>query len=253
MTRGGWIFKRHLNIRIHGHKFHLQYGVQRRLRARAHFGYARAVYTPRSYRNDDLGELHALIRRYNFATLFTHRGGESFATHLPFMIDGQRGRFGTLIAHMARANPHWSAFEGAAPSLVVFMGPHAYISPAWYEEQATVPTWNYAVVHATGTPRLVVETARLRAMVLRLVDNHEAPLGHPWNVSQAEAVLGAELKAIVGFEIPIDRLEGKFKLNQNRSRADQEGVVRALEASTDASEREIARLMREQLGNSPHR
>jgi len=253
MARDGWFFKCHLTTPIRGQKFYGQSGPRRRLRARVHFGYARGVYTPRSYRNDDLAELHALIRHYNFATLFTHRGGESFATHIPFMIDGQRGRFGTLIAHMARANPHWSAFEGAAPSLVVVMGPHAYISPAWYEEQATVPTWNYAVVHATGTPRLVVETASLRAMVLRLVDNHEAPLGHPWNVGQAESVMDAELQAIVGFEIPIDRLEGKFKLNQNRSRADQEGVVRALEASADASEREIARLMREQLGNSPRR
>ena len=217
------------------------------------FGYAGAMYTPRSYRNDDLAQLHAFIRRYNFATVFTHWGGESFATHLPFLVDEQRGRFGTLIAHMAKANPHWSAFAGAAPSLAVFLGPHAYISPAWYEEQATVPTWNYAVVHATGTPRLVVETEPLRAMVLRLVDTHEAPLGHPWDVRQAESVMDADLQAIVGFEIPIDRLEGKFKLNQNRSRADQEGVVRALETSADASEREIARLMREHLGNSPHR
>jgi transcriptional regulator len=211
------------------------------------------VYTPRSYRNDDLAELHALIRRYNFATLFTHREGESFATHLPFMVDEHRGPAGTLIAHMAKANPHWRGFEGAAPSLVVFMGPHAYISPAWYEDQATVPTWNYAVVHASGTPRLVVDDASLRAMVLRLVDTHEAPLGRPWDVSQAEAIMQVELKAIVGFEIPIDRLEGKFKLNQNRSRADQEGVVKALESSSDPSEREIARLMRERLGNSLRR
>jgi transcriptional regulator len=211
------------------------------------------MYTPRSYQNDDLVELRALMRRYNFATLFTHRDGESFVTHLPFMLDEHRGRFGTLIAHMAKANPHWDAFEGAAPSLVVFMGPHAYISPAWYVEQATVPTWNYAVVHATGTPQLVTDTARLRAMVLRLVDTHEAPLGHPWDVRQAESVMDADLQAIVGFEIAIDRLEGKFKLNQNRSIADQEGVVRALETSADASEREIARLMRERLGNSPLR
>jgi transcriptional regulator len=208
------------------------------------------MYTPRSYRNQDFAELHALIRRYNFAPLFTHRGGESFVTHLPFMVDEQRGPSGTLIAHMAKANPHWRAFDGAAPSLVVFTGPHAYISPAWYQEQATVPTWNYAVVHATGTPRLVSDEAALRAMVMRLVDTHEAPLGRPWNVGRAESVMDVELEGIVGFEIPIDRLEGKFKLNQNRSRADQEGVVRALEASSDPSEREVARLMRERLRNS---
>jgi transcriptional regulator len=209
------------------------------------------MYNPRSYRNEDRDELFALIRGYNFATLFTHKGGESFATHLPFMIDAERGVHGTLIAHMARANPHWRAFEGAPPSLVVFVGPHAYISPAWYEEQDTVPTWNYAVAHATGTPRLVTGETELRAMVMRLVDTHEAPLGRPWDVSRAESVIDRELKAIVGFEIPIDRLEGKFKMNQNRSRADQEGVVRALEASGDPAEREIARRMRESLRNSP--
>ncbi|HEX5133323.1 MAG TPA: FMN-binding negative transcriptional regulator, partial [Candidatus Krumholzibacteria bacterium] len=183
-------------------------------------------------------------------TLFTHRDGESFATHLPFMIDTGRGPHGTLVAHMARANPHWRAFEGAAPSLVVFMGPHSYISPAWYHDRVTVPTWNYAVVHATGTPRIVTDDPAMRAMVMRLVDQHEAPLGHPWDVSLSEPVMDVEMGGIVGFEIPIDRLEGKFKLNQNRSREDQEGVAAALEASGDAAGAEIARLMRARLGNT---
>ena len=206
------------------------------------------MYNPRSYRNENLEALFALMRRYNFATLFTQQGGESFATHLPFLVDPARGAFGTLVAHMARANPHWKAFAGAAPSLVVFQGPHAYISPAWYREQVTVPTWNYAVVHATGTPVLVDDTARLREMVMRLVDNHEAPLGSPWDVRKA--ALEEELGGIVGFEIPIDRLEGKFKMNQNRSREDQQGVVAALEKSADPSERELARMMRENLEKS---
>jgi transcriptional regulator len=216
----------------------------------ARLGYSCGMYTPRSYRNEKLEELFALIRRYNFAPLFTHRAGESFVTHLPFLVDPARGVNGTLVAHMARANPHWKAFDGAAPSVVVFMGPHAYISPAWYREQKTVPTWNYAVVHVTGTPRIVEDTSQLRAMVLRLVENHEGPLGNPWDVRKAESVMDVELGGIVGFEIPIDRIEGKFKLNQNRSREDQEGVVAALEASVDASEREIARLMRENLKKS---
>jgi transcriptional regulator len=167
------------------------------------------------------------------------------------MIDAGRGPHGTLIAHMARANPHWRAFERAAPSLVVFVGPHAYVSPAWYHHQETVPTWNYAVVHATGTPRIVTDDPAMRRMVLRLVDEHEAPLGHPWETEKAEAVMDVEMKAIVGFEIPIDRIEGKFKLNQNRAREDQEGVVRALEGSEDPGAREVARLMRARLGNPP--
>ena len=210
------------------------------------------MYNPRSYRNESIAELHEFIRRYNFAALFTHQDGESFSTLLPFMIDAGRGPMGTLVAHMARANPHWRAFEGAPPSLVVFTGPHAYISPAWYEEQVTVPTWNYTLVHATGPVRIVDDTKQLREMVLRLVAQHEAPLGNPWDVRKAEAAMEVELKAIVGFEIPIERLEGKFKLNQNRSVADREGVVRALERSTHPDEREIARLMREQLDrNTP--
>jgi transcriptional regulator len=208
------------------------------------------MYNPRSYRNDRLEELFALIRRYNFGTLFTHRQGESFVTHLPFLVDAERGSHGTLVAHMARANGHWKAFDGAAPSVVVFTGPHAYVSPAWYREQETVPTWNYAVVHATGTPRLVTDDTRLREMVMRLVENHEAPLDRPWDVRRAESVMRIELAAIVGFEIPIDHIEGKFKLSQNRSREDQEGVVRALESSGDSSEREIARMMRENLKRS---
>lgn len=208
------------------------------------------MYTPRSYQNHNLPELHDLIRRYSFGVLFTQRNGENFATHLPFMIDPGRGPHGTLIAHMARANPHWRAFDGAAPSLVVFTGPHAYISPAWYQQQETVPTWNYAVVHATGTPRIVHDDPTMRAMVMRLIDENEAPLGRPWDVSQAEAVMDVEMKGIVGFEIPIDRIEGKFKLNQNRSREDQAGVARALAESADPAVREVARLMRANLGDA---
>lgn len=203
------------------------------------------MYTPRSYRHDDVTDLHDLIRRYNFAPLFTHRDGESFVTHLPFMIDPERGPHGTLLAHMARANPHWRAFEGGAPSVVVFTGPHAYISPAWYVHQETVPTWNYAVVHATGTPRLVTDTGAMHDMVMRLVHNHEDPIGNPWDLGKA--TVEPELPAIVGFEIPIDRIEGKFKLNQNRAVEDQEGVVRALAESDDPAAREIAALMRRNL------
>jgi transcriptional regulator len=206
------------------------------------------MYNPRSYRNENRDELFALIRRYNFATLFTHRAGESFVSHLPFMIDTARGELGTLISHMAKANPHWKSFEGAAPSVVVFSGPHAYISPAWYREQKTVPTWNYAVVHATGTPRLVGDDVALRRIVLDLMEHHEAVVGAAWD--KRNATVDEELPGIVGFEIPIDRIEGKFKLNQNRSREDQEGVVAALEKSLDPAEREVARLMRENLKRS---
>lgn len=205
------------------------------------------LYRPRSYRNDDIHALHTLMCTYNFATLYTHREGETFVTHLPFLIDSKRGEQGTLVAHMARANPHWKAFEGAAESLVVFLGPHAYISPAWYEDTVTVPTWNYATVLAYGTPVLVDDDATLRRMVFDLIDRHEADVGRPWDVRDAAAVVETELKGIVGFEIPIRELVGKFKFNQNRSREDQQGVADALSRSPDLRERAVAEIMRENL------
>lgn len=217
------------------------------------------VYNSRSFRVDDLPTLHRLIQDFSFGVLFSHSPSGPVASHLPFMVDPGRGPNGTLIAHMARANPQWKTWTDETEVLAVFQGPHAYISPAWYEEQATVPTWNYAIVHATGRPRLILEPERLRPMVDRLLRLHESadvpgtgsppvgPGGAPWRDAQREAVMETELKAIAGFEIPIDRLEGKFKLSQNRSRADQEGVVRALDESSDAGLRSVADLMRANL------
>lgn len=202
------------------------------------------MWTPRPFRQEDVQTLHALMRRHNFAVLFSQADGRPYATHLPFMIDENRGPYGTLVGHMARANPHWKRFDDATQVLVVFQGPHAYISPSWYEDQVTVPTWNYAAVHAYGIPRLIHEPERLRPMVGELTRLHETAVGSTWDLDQAKPVMDTELKAIVGFEIPIDRLEGKYKFNQNRSRADQEGVIRALERATDPLERDVAAIMR---------
>ncbi|MGB9428508.1 MAG: FMN-binding negative transcriptional regulator [Gammaproteobacteria bacterium] len=205
------------------------------------------MYTPASFKVDDAPRLHDLMRQHPFALLLTAHGDKIAATHLPFMVDAEHGTQGTLLAHMARANPHWKLFDGEHEALVVFTGAHAYISPSWYESPVTVPTWNYAVVHAHGRPVIVSDKVRVRAMLERLVAIHEAYVEPPWSTAQANAYVDEQLDYIVAFEIPIERLEGKFKLNQNRSRTDQEGVVRALSGSDDQLKREIAELMRAQL------
>jgi transcriptional regulator len=155
------------------------------------------------------------------------------------------GEHGILAGHMARANPQWKSWDGATRVLVIFHGPHSYISPAWYEQQVTVPTWNYVTVHAYGVPSLIHDADLLRPMVVGLTDRFERDGG--WSVERAAPIMDTELQAIVGFEIPIDRLEGKFKLNQNRPEADQRGVVRALEQSSEPDQRAIAELMRQNL------
>ena len=206
------------------------------------------MYNQRSYRNEDPDALWRVMDAYPFATLVSQRDGEPFASHLPFMWT-PGGLHGVLVGHMARANPHWKSWDAGTRVLVIFNGPHSYISPAWYEQQVTVPTWNYVTVHAYGVPVLVHETGRLRRLVTDLTRRYEAGAG-AWAVELAEPIMETELKAIVGFEIAIDRIEGKFKLNQNRSEADQRGVVRALESSSDRDQREIAELMRSNLSRT---
>lgn len=203
------------------------------------------MYVPPRFEQDDLHKLHDLMRRYNFATLISQDEGAPVATHLPFLLDADRGPRGTLIAHMARANPHWQTWQEQTQVLVAFQGPHAYISPSWYAQDELVPTWNYAVVHAYGKPRLIHEPEALLPMVQALVNRHS--IKGPQDLDPHERVLLPELKAIVGFEIPVEKLEGKFKFNQNRSRADQLGVADALKGSADPMEREVAAIMQENL------
>ena len=205
------------------------------------------MYTQRSHRNDDPDALRRVIETYPFAILVSQHDGEPYASHLPFMWTSG-GEHGVLLGHMARANPQWKTWDSTTRVLVIFNGPHSYISPAWYEQQVTVPTWNYVTVHASGVPVLVHETGRLRRLVTDLTRRYESQDG--WTVERAEPIMETELKAIVGFEIAIDRIEGKFKLNQNRSEADQRGVVRALEQSSDRDQREIAELMRHNLSRA---
>jgi len=203
------------------------------------------MYVPEIYAENDRGVLCDFIRGAGWGYLVGAADGVPFATHLPFLLDGDDGAE-TLVAHMARANPHWKSFggEAAREQLVVFPGPHAYVSPRWYTTAKAVPTWNYAAVHIYGVPRIVDDPAAVYAAQKKLVDHHEAGADAPWRMEDIDAgFIEGMLRAIVSFEIPVSRMEGKFKLSQNRTAADRAGVIGALAESPDENGRKIAGLM----------
>lgn len=203
------------------------------------------MYIPAAFREARPEVLHELIRQHSFGTLVSRVDGELFATHLPFLLDPDRGPCGTLRTHMARANPHWRAFGEAPEVLVLFQGPHAYVSPTWYATPVAVPTWNYAAVHAYGRAEVIDKPEALRALVDETVRAYEGPSDAPWSTERLDgALVDKLLENIVGFEIPVDRLEGKLKFNQNRSLADREGVIAALLQQGDAQSIEVAEFMR---------
>jgi transcriptional regulator len=204
------------------------------------------MYLPKSLQTEDLAELHGFMRAYNFASLVTQHQGAPFASHLPFLLDAERGPHGTLLAHMARANPQWRDFGAGGAALVIFQGPHAYISPSWYATHPSVPTWNYAVVHTYGVPRIVEDQATLQHMLEALVDTHEAAFAQPWRMDLPHDYLDKMMRAVVGFEIEITRLEGKLKLSQNRSEYDRRRVVEMLRDSDDRLSVDVATLMNKQ-------
>lgn len=202
------------------------------------------MYVPAHFAVTD-AEIAAVLRAGGLAHLVTPTASALMATPLPLLYDEPGG---ALVGHVARNNPHWSV-EPAGESLAILPGVQAYVSPNWYPSKAehgrAVPTWNYEVVHVHG--RLIVhdDVDWLRAHVTALTDAHEAVHEHPWQVSDAPAeFVTGQLRAIVGLELRITRVEGKSKLNQNRSPADRDGVVAALSASPRASDRAVAEAMR---------
>ncbi len=202
------------------------------------------MYLPRFNSETDQEVLAALMQQNSFATLVTNDPDNlPFATHLPILLDRSRGEYGTLVAHMARANPQWKHFSNGKEVLVIFQGPHTYLSPSWYKSEFSVPTWNYAVVHAYGRARIVEENTKLKEMMTKLVAIYEEPMPQPWRIDWQDVRNESMLKAIVGFEVEIIRLEGKFKLSQNKPIADQIGVINALSQSNNATDHEIANMM----------
>jgi transcriptional regulator len=194
------------------------------------------VYNPPDFREDRLPVLHAFIREHGLATLITLGPDGLVADHIPMEVHADDGPLGTLRGHVSRANPVWHRAAPEMEALAIFQGPQTYVSPAWYptkqETGKVVPTWNYAVVHAHGPLRAIEDRAWLRALVERLTTRHEAERADPWHVTDApEDFVESMLEGIVGLEIPIARLEGKWKVSQNRPAADRTGVVTGLRAA----------------------
>jgi transcriptional regulator len=205
------------------------------------------MYIPKAFQEDDSETLHALMQTYNFATLVTQQDGVPFGSQLPFLLDTKRGSYGTIMGHMARANAQWRTFHSDQEVLIIFQGPHAYISPSWYEVELSVPTWNYAVIHAYGLPRFIEDKAVYYEILRTLVQKHEAHFANPWPFQLPDDYVQKMMQGTVGFEIEITRLEGKFKLSQNRSVNDQERVIAALQDAGDELSVGVAKLMREGL------
>ena len=206
------------------------------------------MYIPKAFEVTDRETLHDFIEANSFATLITTLDDAPFATRLPLILDRKGSANGTLIGHVARANPHWRSFDGTAQALAMFDGPHAYISPSWYATSPAVPTWNYATVHAYGAPRVIDDPRRVEAIVDRLVAINEAALPRPWSARSVPLEFKANLlKAIVGFEMVIDRIVGKFKFGQNRPIEDQLATFEALEQTSSREAHPLAKLAREHL------
>jgi transcriptional regulator len=208
------------------------------------------VYTPKAFAVEDLAILHAAMKQSELATLVTTTTRGLVATHLPLLLEETGGEFGTLTGHVSRANLQWRETDPEAEALVIFLGLDTYVSPSWYaakqETGRVVPTWNYTAIHAYGRLTFFEDTERLRTVVTDLTKKHEASFPSPWQVTDAPAVyIDSQLKAIVGFDLQILRLEGKQKFNQNRSVEDRIGVIAGLRELGDERKTQVAELMEE--------
>jgi transcriptional regulator len=206
------------------------------------------MYQPAHFREDRLAVQHALIRAVSLGLLITAGPGGLQANYIPFLVDGERSERGTLRAHLARANPQVQELAAAEECLAVFQGPQHYISPSLYptkrETGKVVPTWNYITVHAWGRPQVIDDAGWLRRQIDDLTNHREQSRAAPWHVSDAPAPFVAmQIKAIIGLEIPIARIEGKWKVSQNRPAVDQAGVVAGLSSGD-----EDAKVMAAQVG-----
>lgn len=199
------------------------------------------MYTPKLFTEDNPQTLFAFMQQHSFATLTSLHEGRLFTTHLPFLLQ-QRGEQAVLVGHMARANPQWRSFL-SQEVLVVFSGPHCYVSPSWYKAAPHVPTWNYTAVHAYGTPALIEGDEPVHAVLRELVEFYEAFEETPWRMELPEDFRQNLQAAIVAFEIPVARLEGKFKLSQNRTPSERAGVIEALSRKTSDNERGVYQWM----------
>src|ERR1700722_17999621 len=200
------------------------------------------MYVPKVFAVEDSGRLQDFMEEFNFGTIVTQRDSELTASHIPFLLDRSVEPYGALRAHIAIRNPQLKDLQSGTQSLVIFQGPHTYVSPSWYVRPENVPTWNYTAVHAYGVPRIGDRTATI-ALLKDLTRQHEKSFEQPWDFDPDAAWIQKLLPEIAAFEIKIEKLQGKFKLNQNRTAADRAGVIQALSGSEDPMQRSVAELM----------
>jgi len=211
------------------------------------------MYIPKHNAETNIETLHALIHSHPLGAWVTIGENELLANHIPFFLDPSRGQFGTLIAHVARANPAWRLSSKTIPSVVLFQGTETYITPSWYPSKQlhgkTVPTWNYVVVHAHGIPNIIEDKQWLLENINRLTNHQERNKTTPWKVSDAPSdYIERLLGAIVGLEIPITSLVGKWKVSQDKPESDRLGVVAGLSTLDDVQAKVMASLV-ENHGN----
>jgi transcriptional regulator len=204
------------------------------------------MYIPEAFRVESPEKLADFMRAHSFATLVSHDGTSSVATHIPVLFSPEGGPHGTLRTHVAKANPQWRHFADGREVLVIFQGPHAYISASLYETDEAVSTWNYTAVHVYGVPVLIDDGDRLARLIDDTVDAYDPSFPKPSSGYLPEKLRAGLMRALVGFEIPISRIEGKFKLSQNRSAVDICNVHAALEKSSSHGDRELAAMMAEE-------
>jgi transcriptional regulator len=213
------------------------------------------MYVPAHFKEDRVAVMHDAIRKYGFGTLVTFSGEELEASHLPLLLDPEPAPFGTVVGHLARANPQWQRVKPDIEALAIFLGPNTYITPSWYptkqQNGKVVPTWNYLAIHAYGTLTFFDDPAELRAHVSKMTDTHESPRAAPWALNDApESFVQGMLRAIVGFKLRITRLEGKWKMSQNRPAQDVTGVLEGLAREDGEAHEAVAEIVAERHARS---
>jgi transcriptional regulator len=206
------------------------------------------MYVPKAFREQRTDVLHAAMREIAAAAIAGHGAGGLVATHAPIELDPQLAPLGTIRFHFAQANPHAHAIDDGQELLLIFQGPQRYVSPSWYPSKSltgkVVPTWNYVAIHAYGTASVFEDLEKLRVHLAALTDRHESDSPRPWKISDAPAeFIDAMCRAIIGFEIRLDRIEGKWKMSQNRSSRDRAGVIAGLRARRRGVDLEMADLV----------
>ncbi|MBT98535.1 MAG: transcriptional regulator [Dehalococcoidia bacterium] len=204
------------------------------------------MYLPKYYEVTDKPKLFDFMKSNSFGILFSHTGEEPMASHLPFIIDETGGDNGLILGHMAKANRQWRYADGQQV-MVVFHGPHTYVSPTWYQEDEAVPTWNYTAVHATGIFRATEDPAVMQEMVERLTAQHEESQPTQWEMDFSTGYAEQMMKRVVAFQIEITSLQGKWKLSQNQSDVRRERVVAKLGSSEHDGDLQVAKLMEEDM------